>query len=187
MGVKAAVVLAPIRPQAPVEKTAHNLDLTNRTKIAIMEAAQVATITMMSRIIKQSIQTVSLSAIRNPRFVSFCAFLLWSIILDSLFRIFLPLEAGIYLWVCGMIDWTELESAPSSVAFLYEFSSVSKMIKVSCTRDNQQNKWPIFSVSHTYRKSCLPCSMFHRKNWLLSNVQRLKPGLPDSYDSYSYF
>jgi len=52
MGVKAAVVPAPILPQAPVEKTAHNLDLTKRPKIAIMEAAQVTIIAMMSRIIK---------------------------------------------------------------------------------------------------------------------------------------
>jgi len=42
MGVKAGVVLAPIQLQAPVEKTAHNLDLTKRTRSAIMEVAQVA-------------------------------------------------------------------------------------------------------------------------------------------------
>lgn len=52
MGVKAAVVLAPILPQAPVEKTAHNLELTKRTEIALMEAAQVTIITMMYRNIK---------------------------------------------------------------------------------------------------------------------------------------
>jgi len=52
MGVRAAVVPALILPQAPVEKTAHNLDLTRRTKLAMMEAAQVTIITMMRRIIK---------------------------------------------------------------------------------------------------------------------------------------
>ena len=52
MGVKPAVVLAPIQPRAPVVKTAHNLALTKRTKIALMEAAQVTITTMMSRIIK---------------------------------------------------------------------------------------------------------------------------------------
>ena len=52
MGVKPAVVLAPILPQAPVVTTAHNLELTKRTEIALMEAAQVTDTTLMSRIIK---------------------------------------------------------------------------------------------------------------------------------------
>ena len=52
MGVKPAVVLVPILPRAPVEKTAHNLDLTKRAEIALTEAAQVTIAAMMSRIIK---------------------------------------------------------------------------------------------------------------------------------------
>ena len=52
LDVKPAVVLAPILPRAPVAKTAHNLELTKRTEIALMEAAQVTITTMMSRIIK---------------------------------------------------------------------------------------------------------------------------------------
>jgi len=46
MGVRAAVVPALILPQAPVEKTAHNLDLTRRTKLAMMEAAQSMAVTL---------------------------------------------------------------------------------------------------------------------------------------------
>jgi len=52
MGVKVAVVLAPILPQAPVAKTAHNLDLTKKTQLAMIRTAQVPIITIMSRIIK---------------------------------------------------------------------------------------------------------------------------------------
>ena len=52
MGVEAAVVLAPIPLQVPAEKTAHNLDLTNRMATAMMEAVQVTTVTIISRIMK---------------------------------------------------------------------------------------------------------------------------------------
>lgn len=148
MGVKVAVVLAPILPQALVVKTAHNLDLTKRTEIAIMEAAQVTIITMMSENHKMKRQAFPLSAIRNSWFLPVYEFLV-SAGCSRFLR--LACISGFVVWL-PKLNFMLLYRR---LLFCTWFSS-SKIVQVSCSRENHQNKWAFPSLTDTYRESRLP-------------------------------